>query len=593
MKWLNDFKKDIHTKRGIIISGNINDIYYDKNSDDYLSILGTIEINLKNIGYKTLSWSQIDGIKGDNDYINSLDKVEEIDEGDEYNFDDEDTNCNLPKNGYSDPEEFFPLIYPEISKNEKRAFIIDLTHYLFSANNMADNQKKWASYLSKAIRESKDGENQNIIIFILDGNGGGINQIFHKNPLVSNISIPLPDRKTREKYIIEYIDNFQFNKELDEREIQDFIDNLDGFLIRDIIQLQKLSLTQTDFTPKKLINFYKYGVITSPWEEFSKSKLKTINEILQKRVKGQDKAILKVEKVVKRAFTGLSGLVHSTKSQKPKGVLFFVGPTGVGKTELAKSLAEFIFGDEESYLRFDMSEYNHEHSDQRLVGAPPGYVGYEKGGQLTNAIKEKPFSVVLFDEIEKAHGKILDKFLQILEDGRLTDGKGETISFSDTIIIFTSNIGASKENGVDKVSMNEKELENYFKEKVENHFQTELKRPELLGRIGSDNIVVFNYIQDEEIMKKIIKSKLKPIFDVIKEKYKVSIEFEDEEKALKAIANNSNKELGGRGILNTLEEKMIDPLSETIFDYEEELGVGKKIIISQFKDKARFSFEVE
>lgn len=127
-------------------------------------------------------------------------------------------------------------------------------------------------------------------------------------------------------------------------------------------------------------------------------------------------------------------------------------------------MAEFLFGDENACIRFDMSEFNHEHSDQRLVGAPPGYVGYEEGGQLTNAIKEKPFSVLLFDEIEKAHGRILDKFLQILEDGRLTDGKGETVSFSESVIIFTSNIGASDiDYSTDKKQVYQKFLEHVKK----------------------------------------------------------------------------------------------------------------------------------
>ncbi|AFX74678.1 ATPases with chaperone activity, ATP-binding subunit [Mesomycoplasma hyorhinis SK76] len=124
--------------------------------------------------------------------------------------------------------------------------------------------------------------------------------------------------------------------------------------------------------------------------------------------------------------------------------MFFTGPTGTGKTEISKALAEFIFGSENHLIRFDMSEYNLEHSDQKLIGAPPGYEGHEAGGQLTNAIKEKPFSIVLFDEIEKAHGRILDKFLQILEDGRLTSSKGELVDFSETFIIFTSNLGVSE-----------------------------------------------------------------------------------------------------------------------------------------------------
>lgn len=159
------------------------------------------------------------------------------------------------------------------------------------------------------------------------------------------------------------------------------------------------------------------------------SKLEKLEDIRHDRVKGQDEAIKKVKSVIIRAYTGFSGLLHSTKPHKPKGILFFVGPTGVGKTELAKVTAEFLFGDEDVCIRFDMSEYSQDHSDQRLIGAPPSYVGYDEGGQLTNAVLEKPFCVLLFDEIEKAHPRILDKFLQILEDGRLTDGHGKTVNF--------------------------------------------------------------------------------------------------------------------------------------------------------------------
>ena len=126
---------------------------------------------------------------------------------------------------------------------------------------------------------------------------------------------------------------------------------------------------------------------------------------------------------------------------RPRGVAFLAGPTGVGKTELAKSVTQLLFGDESAYIRFDMSEFSAEHSDQRLIGAPPGYVGYDAGGELTNAVREKPFSVVLFDEIEKAHPRILDKFLQILDDGVLTSGRGDRVYFSESIIIFTSNLG--------------------------------------------------------------------------------------------------------------------------------------------------------
>ena len=246
----------------------------------------------------------------------------------------------------------------------------------------------------------------------------------------------------------------------------------------------------------------------------------------------------------------------------------------MGKTELAKSLAEFVFGDESAYRRFDMSEYAHEQSDQRLVGAPPGYVGYEKGGELTNAVKEKPFCVLLFDEIEKAHGRIMDKFLQILEDGRLTDGKGETVYFSETFIIFTSNIGAA---GAD-INQDAEQTRQYFIWEVKKHFIEELKRPEILNRIGDANIVPFNFIQNDDVLVAIGKSKFNPIRDFIKERYKASIRFDDEEAAFAALGRSVNKANGGRGMLNAMEQKLINPLSDFVFEKMESLMRCGRII---------------
>ena len=241
-------------------------------------------------------------------------------------------------------------------------------------------------------------------------------------------------------------------------------------------------------------------------------------------------------------------------------MLFFVGPTGVGKTELAKSIAEFLFGDEEACLRFDMSEFNHEHADQRLVGAPPGYVGYEAGGQLTNAVKQRPFSLLLFDEIEKAHPRILDKFLQILEDGRLTDGKGETVMFSDTVIVFTSNIGAAE------VSHESQSVRDDFIQKVRQHFVRELKRPELLGRIGEANIIPFNFMRDEDFLIDIARAKLEPLRKGLKDKWGVSdLRLVKEAGILALLVNDVDRGAGGRGVPNAITNKLIDPLADFLF----------------------------
>lgn len=184
--------------------------------------------------------------------------------------------------------------------------------------------------------------------------------------------------------------------------MSEIVTQTDGLTIRDIYNLARLSRQEQQVSNiNNLVSLYKFGKRQSPWEQLNHQKLEAIKKTLGYRVKGQEHAIEAVYKVLIRAYTGLSGLQHSSKAKTPKGALFFVGPTGVGKTELAKSLAQFLFGDEDACIRFDMSEFNHEHADQRLVGAPPGYVGFEQGGQLTNAVKARPFSFYYLMKLRK------------------------------------------------------------------------------------------------------------------------------------------------------------------------------------------------
>ncbi|RUM60058.1 MAG: ATP-dependent Clp protease ATP-binding subunit, partial [Persephonella sp.] len=293
-------------------------------------------------------------------------------------------------------------------------------------------------------------------------------------------------------------------------------------------------------------------------------------KFIKRRVKGQDLAVRKSVSILKRAFFNLSGSQYSRVSNRPKGVLFLAGPTGVGKTELAKAITELLFGSETSYIRFDMSEFSHEHSDQRLIGAPPGYVGYDVGGELTNAIKQNPFSVVLFDEIEKAHPKILDIFLQILDDGRLTSGRGETVYFSEAFIIFTSNLGiyeiTPEGRKIQRVNpdMPYTEVSKRVMEAIEDYFKFKISRPEILNRIG-ENIIVFDFIRPD-VATEIFEKMLSNVLIKLKESHKITINLED--KVRNVIREESCKDLtmGGRGIGNKLEEVFINPLSELLFE---------------------------
>lgn len=587
--WIERFKRECGIKSAIILFGNTSDIMMNTfNNGLYMPVINTVIDCLHSQKYKVTKWDRVDGI--DNDLSDPIADIGNYDSQSDNTYDmgmNADDFANDQPTNYKAPEEFFPYMLQQIrGGGEGRAYILDYSDYLFgSANSLSEKEREYLATLGKASNKA------NIVILITQNNATIPPAFYLNNPMVSLINVPLPGRNEREQYVTTNLSSLRVNPDIsnDKARTDDFIDALDGFTLREITQLMILSRQDEGerMSCEKLINLYKYGEKVSPWEELSKDKLEHVEERLQERVKGQDAAISKVKDVLIRAYTGFSGLQHSAKQKKPKGTLFFVGPTGVGKTELAKSLAEYVFGDENACIRFDMSEYNHEHSDQRLVGAPPGYVGYEAGGQLTNAVKEKPFCVLLFDEIEKAHGKILDKFLQILEDGRLTDGKGETVYFSETIIIFTSNIGASSV----QPDQSPKDISKQFISKVKEHFIDTLGRPELLNRIG-DNIVAFNFISDSTVFTQIARLKFKAISYFVKERYHADLAFDNEEHAFLAIAGKAGIANGGRGLLNVMESVIINPLSEFIFQKSEAL-YNRRILISQIEGKALFEFDLE
>jgi ATP-dependent Clp protease ATP-binding subunit ClpB len=231
-----------------------------------------------------------------------------------------------------------------------------------------------------------------------------------------------------------------------------------------------------------------------------------------------------------------------------------------------------VFGDERAYLRFAMSEFAEEHTSARLLGAPPGYIGFDAGGELTNAVREKPFSVVLFDEIEKAHPRILDKFLQILEDGRLTDGRGDTAYFSETILVFTSNLGIYVEDAEGNRVQNVKPgdpydvVESKVREAIGNYFKYRLSRPEILNRIG-DNIVVFNFITPE-VGERIFDGMLGNIARRLLEEHKVQLALSPAIRAELLSRCTRDMGNGGRGIGNMLESTFINPLARALFEHD-------------------------
>jgi energy-coupling factor transporter ATP-binding protein EcfA2 len=409
---------------------------------------------------------------------------------------------------------------------ERPLLILDWSHLLVTQPaHPATDEREWILQVGKALVgepiQSIDSDQLargRGLLVLMPANLGAVPPILYQGePRVRLLSIPAPSREERRAFFERHADDIRVEApravpgapaQPERRaKVEALSDLTDQLTTADLRQVVALSRTVTPaLRPDRLLNLYRLGDQRSPWEELSEDKLHRVRESLGERVIGQDAAVEYVSTMIVRAWLGLAGLQHSARRTKPKGTLFFVGPTGVGKTELAKACAEFLFGDEAACIRFDMSEYNHEHSDQRLVGAPPGYVGFEDGGQLTNAVASRPFSVLLFDEVEKAHPRVLDKFLQILEDGRLTDGRGETSWFSETVIIFTSNIGAANTPKDAKVG----EYERHFRAAVEVDFVERLKRPELLNRLG-DNIVVFQPVTERANRLGILMRKLEPL----------------------------------------------------------------------------------
>jgi ATP-dependent Clp protease ATP-binding subunit ClpB len=284
------------------------------------------------------------------------------------------------------------------------------------------------------------------------------------------------------------------------------------------------------------------GIPVQRMLESEKEKLLRMEEELKKRVIGQDEAVKSVSEAIRRSRTGLSD------PNKPIGSFFFLGPTGVGKTELAKALADFLFNDEKAMVRIDMSEYMEKHSVARLIGAPPGYVGYEEGGQLTEAIRRRPYSVVLFDEVEKAHNDVFNIFLQILDDGRLTDSQGRTVDFKNTIIIMTSNVGSQY--------INDPNLPIEERKKLALSELRKIMKPEFLNRL--DEIIVFNPL-NQKVIEEITKLQLEKIKERIREKG-IEIEFSDE--VIKYIARiGFDVVYGARPIKRTIQREIINKLA--------------------------------
>ena len=310
--------------------------------------------------------------------------------------------------------------------------------------------------------------------------------------------------------------------------------------------------------------------------EEEKSKLLNMNQDLQKRVIGQNEAIDKISKAVMRARAGIQD------PNRPIGIFLFLGPTGVGKTELTKALSYFLFNEKQSFFRLDMSEYMEKHSVSKLIGAPPGYIGYESGGILTESVRRKPYQIILFDEIEKAHPDIFNILLQVFDDGRLTDSNGRTVNFKNTLIVMTSNIGAK----LIEFSENQKsKIEIFTQEKIFEEVRSFFK-PEFINRI--DDIIIFNRLSKNEI-RKILKLQISEIIYILKAK-KINILIEESAENW-LIDEGFSESYGARPLKRIIQNNIIDKITDMIL--RNELSDEKKVIISAENNELKFKTKNE
>jgi len=427
----------------------------------------------------------------------------------------------------------------KIIKNQKyhAALIIDF------ASRLKDiAERDLGTFLYKMLKEAvyakrvKAGDSIkfNTVFYLLDREGDFPSWFFIERPNVKSILIQKPEMKARREAVsqlVKMLDGFDPSQE--ENLVREITDRTHGMLIREIISVFQIA-KQNGIKAQNVsdaIRAFRTGIKENPWEAVDREKIKNAESIIEERVKGQPQAVKKASQIIKRAFFNLSGSQFNVYSQKPKGILFFAGPTGVGKTELAKTIAQLIFGTEDAL---------------------------------------NPFSVILFDEIEKAHPRVLDIMLQLLDEGVLTSGRGEKAFFSECLIVFTSNLGASEVTP----SMDYSQIEKRMKEAIENYF-VQINRPEILNRIGK-NIVIFDFIR-KETGEKIARIMIERVVKKMEKEKGIKIQIEKEAVGKIVEKATSDLSMGGRGIGNALEEVFINPLSELLFEIEAKKGDTVKL----------------
>ena len=447
----------------------------------------------------------------------------------------------------------------------KKAIIVSDASFLCASNTHLTNEEHDAWVKIRNAMYHCSPENRLIMLF---ENDSDIPRALEQaSGLSKNLIVSRPDQTQRKQFVSLVLPHLS---EEEQEYIADISSDLGLKKLTDILA----EVHRTDPKPdkqalSKAIKKYIYGYADNPWQRIPKKKIMQLEQDLNQQIKGQQTAISSMAKKIRAAWAGTKNVMDGNNA--PAGVAVNSGPTGVGKTLMAKLLAKYIMGDSELLIRINGNQYTEEHQTQCLIGSPPGYVGYEQGGQLTNAVNERPFSIILIDEIEKAHPRFWDYFMQVLEEGKLTDGRGNVCVFKNTFLIFTTNLGAKEASACEDPA----KARDAICDAIERYFIS-INRMEIFGRLRP-HIIPFNSMTDS-VACEIIEAHLKNISSNYRAEQKVSVLFSDTVIEKLKTATGISSEYGARDIKNTVNELLLNPLSEIKIDNE--IGAGTVIDVS-------------